>query len=112
MRLISGHISSRWNPGDEIIYPSPGFPIYENIVFDGRKHFSIASVPCMASRTFISSGMSKSFAWTGGRIGYAVLPTIEEADLDTLKKGVRRIAEAGEDVDGFRRFVDKGENLY
>ena len=55
--------------------------IYENIIFDGRQHSSIASVPGMASRTIISSGMSKSFAWTGCRIGYAVLPTIEEADI-------------------------------
>ena len=54
--------------------------IYENIVFDNQKHFSIASVPGMESRTIISSGLSKSFAWTGGRIGYAVLPTVEEAD--------------------------------
>ncbi|MCG6908827.1 MAG: aminotransferase class I/II-fold pyridoxal phosphate-dependent enzyme [Deltaproteobacteria bacterium] len=54
--------------------------IYENILFDGRKHHSIASVPGMAERTIVSSGLSKSFAWTGGRIGYAVMPTIEEAD--------------------------------
>lgn len=54
--------------------------IYENIVFDGQKHFSIASVPGMESRTIISSGLSKSFAWTGGRLGYAVLPTVAEAD--------------------------------
>ena len=55
--------------------------IYENIVFDGQEHFSIASVPGMAERTIISSGMSKSFAWTGGRVGYAVMPTAEEADV-------------------------------
>lgn len=55
--------------------------IYENILFDGRKHASIASLPGMASKTIISSGMSKSFAWTGGRIGYAVLPSIEEAQM-------------------------------
>ncbi len=53
--------------------------IYENIVFDGRKHCSIASIPGMEARTIVSSGLSKSFAWTGGRIGYAVLPTAEEA---------------------------------
>ncbi len=53
--------------------------IYENIVFDGQAHCSIASVPGMQARTIISSGLSKSFAWTGGRIGYAVLPTAEEA---------------------------------
>jgi len=54
--------------------------IYENILFDGQKHLSIASMPGMAKRTIISSGFSKSFAWTGGRVGYAVMPTEEEAD--------------------------------
>lgn len=54
--------------------------IYEYIVFDGKKHTSIASIKGMEGRTIISSGFSKSFAWTGGRIGYAVFPTEEEAN--------------------------------
>jgi len=54
--------------------------IYENILFDGQPHLSIASMPGMEKITIISSGFSKSFAWTGGRVGYAVLPTVEEAD--------------------------------
>jgi aspartate aminotransferase len=54
--------------------------IYEYIVFDGKKHVSIASVPGMQQRTIITSGMSKTFAWTGGRVGYAVFPTVEEAE--------------------------------
>jgi aspartate/methionine/tyrosine aminotransferase len=53
--------------------------IYENILFDGSRHFSIASVPGMAARTIIASGASKSYSWTGGRVGWAVLPTVEEA---------------------------------
>lgn len=53
--------------------------IYEDILFDGHEHFSIASVPGMAERTIIVSGVSKSFSWTGGRIGWAVFPTVEEA---------------------------------
>src|SRR5208283_30651 len=48
--------------------------------FDGLKHISIAAIPGMQERTIISSGFSKSFAWTGGRVGYAVFPTEEEAD--------------------------------
>jgi aspartate aminotransferase len=55
--------------------------IYENIVFDGHKHVSIAAVPGMQGRTIISSGFSKTFAWTGGRVGYAVFPTEDEADI-------------------------------
>ncbi len=55
--------------------------IYEYITFDGCKHVSIASLPGMEQRTIISSGFSKTFAWTGGRIGYAVFPTEEEANV-------------------------------
>ena len=54
--------------------------IYEYIVFDGQKHISIAAVPGMEERTIISSGFSKTFAWTGGRVGYAVFPTEDEAN--------------------------------
>jgi aspartate aminotransferase len=54
--------------------------IYENIIFDGEKHHSIATLPGMEERTIISSGFSKTYAWTGGRVGYAVLPSIKEAE--------------------------------
>ena len=63
-------------PADVRVYADE---IYENILFDGSVHHSIASVPGMAERTIIASGASKSYSWTGGRIGWAVLPTAEEA---------------------------------
>jgi aspartate aminotransferase len=53
--------------------------VYERILFDGHVHQSIASVPGMAERTIIVSGASKSYSWTGGRIGWAVFPTEREA---------------------------------
>ena len=55
--------------------------IYENILFDDQIHHSIASMPGMASRSIIASGFSKTYAWTGGRIGYAVFPNTEEAEI-------------------------------
>jgi aspartate/methionine/tyrosine aminotransferase len=55
--------------------------IYEHILFDGEKHHSIATMPGMANKTIIASGHSKSFAMTGWRLGYAVLPTVEEAEV-------------------------------
>ena len=57
--------------------------IYENIIFDGEAHQSIASIPGMAARTIIASGASKSFSWTGGRIGWAAFPTVDEAKVFT-----------------------------
>jgi aspartate/methionine/tyrosine aminotransferase len=65
-------------PADVRVYADE---IYENILFDGSRHFSIASLPGMAERTIIASGVSKSYSWTGGRIGWAVLPTVEEAQM-------------------------------
>jgi len=55
--------------------------IYENILFDGAKNYSIASVKGMQEKTIIATGASKSYSWTGGRIGWVVFPTIEEAQL-------------------------------
>jgi aspartate/methionine/tyrosine aminotransferase len=63
-------------PSDCRIYSDE---VYENILFDGSEHVSIASFPEMVERTIIVSGASKSYSWTGGRIGWAVFPTAEEA---------------------------------
>lgn len=57
--------------------------IYEHILFDGHQHRSIASYPEMLSRTIISSGHSKSYAMTGWRLGYHILPSIKEAEVFT-----------------------------
>lgn len=54
---------------------------YEAIVFDGEDHFSIASVPGMEERTIIASAVSKTYSWTGGRVGWAVYPTVAEAKV-------------------------------
>jgi aspartate/methionine/tyrosine aminotransferase len=55
--------------------------IYENILFDGAENYSIASIDGMQEKTIIATGASKSYSWTGGRIGWAVFPTVEEAAL-------------------------------
>ncbi|MBG0790541.1 MAG: aminotransferase class I/II-fold pyridoxal phosphate-dependent enzyme [Desulfovibrionaceae bacterium] len=46
--------------------------IYEHFVFDGREHVAPAILPGMARRTITISGLSKVFAITGWRLGYAV----------------------------------------
>lgn len=47
--------------------------IYETITY-GTPHFSIGSVPEVAQRTVTINGMSKAFAMTGWRVGYAAAP--------------------------------------
>lgn len=49
--------------------------IYEKLIYDGNSHFSIAQVsPEMQERTILINGVSKTYAMTGWRIGYAVGP--------------------------------------
>ena len=49
--------------------------IYEHIVYDGFKSYSIAAVaPELKNRTMTVNGLSKSFSMTGWRVGYAAGP--------------------------------------
>jgi aminotransferase len=45
---------------------------YEHILFDGEKHYSIASLPGMSHRTITVNSMSKTYSVTGWRIGWAI----------------------------------------
>ena len=47
--------------------------IYEHINYTG-KHTSIATVPGMKERTVVINGVSKAYAMTGWRIGFAAAP--------------------------------------
>lgn len=49
--------------------------IYEKILYDGARHIGIATLgPEVAQRTIIVNGVSKAYAMTGWRIGYAAGP--------------------------------------
>ena len=48
--------------------------IYGRILYDGEEHVSIASLPGMAERTIVLDGFCKTFAMTGWRLGYAIVP--------------------------------------
>ena len=48
--------------------------IYSRITYDGFQHESVASFDGMKDRTIILDGFSKSFAMTGWRLGFGVMP--------------------------------------
>ncbi|MBR6020996.1 MAG: aminotransferase class I/II-fold pyridoxal phosphate-dependent enzyme [Kiritimatiellae bacterium] len=56
--------------------------IYAELTY-GRKHASFAAVPGMKERLVLLHGMSKAWAMTGFRIGYACAP--EEVALNMMK---------------------------
>jgi len=46
--------------------------IYEHILYDGKKHVSIGSLPGMRDRTITIGSFSKTYSVTGWRVGYAL----------------------------------------
>jgi aspartate/methionine/tyrosine aminotransferase len=48
--------------------------IYSHMAFDGLAVPSIASLPGMAERTIIVDGFSKTYAMTGWRLGFGIMP--------------------------------------
>jgi len=50
--------------------------IYDRIVYDGQKPVSISKMPGMLEKTIVLDGFSKTYAMTGWRMGYGVMPPI------------------------------------
>jgi methionine aminotransferase len=48
--------------------------VYEHMVFDGRRHESVARYPKLAERSFIVSSFGKTYHVTGWKIAYCVAP--------------------------------------
>ena len=58
--------------------------IYSAIVYEG-KHTSMASFPGMFEHTILISGLSKTFAMTGWRLGWAIAPAEDITNLNKLQ---------------------------
>ena len=70
---------------------------YEHIVFDGRRHVSMAALEGMKARTISAFTLSKSYAMTGWRVGYvaAPKPLIDEMEklMEHMVSGVTAMAQ-------------------
>ena len=58
--------------------------VYEEIVFEPSVHIPMASLPGMHERTITISSTSKTFSFTGWKVGYACAPA-------ALTEGIRRV---------------------
>ena len=63
--------------------------IYKGILYSGQHH-SIAAFPGMLERTIILDGFSKSYAMTGWRLGYGIMP--EELVPHVVKLAVNSVS--------------------
>ncbi len=58
--------------------------VYEHIVYPPHKHIHMASLPDMFQRTITCSSLSKTYAVTGWRVGYAIAPA-------EITEGIRKV---------------------
>jgi aspartate aminotransferase len=95
--------------------------IYEKLMYDGVKHFSIAaSSPDMYARTLTINGFSKAFSMTGWRLGYTAGPQEFISAMNILQShstsnattfaqwgGVEAIRNTAQDVEKMRAAFDE-----
>ena len=55
--------------------------VYEHIVFDGRRHESVARYPEIADRAVVISSFGKTYHTTGWKIGYCAAPRALSAEV-------------------------------
>lgn len=97
--------------------------IYERLVY-GVEHINFAALPDMFERTIVLSGMSKSYAMTGWRIGYATAPRafteamykihqylIMSAPTMGQAAALQAIRAGEDDVEAMRRVYDRRRRL-
>lgn len=57
--------------------------VYEHLVFDGRRHESLARWPALAARTAVIGSFGKTFHTTGWKVGFVAAPA---AVTDEIRK--------------------------
>eukprot|EP00002_Diphylleia_rotans_P033840 TRINITY_DN722_c0_g3_i2.p1 TRINITY_DN722_c0_g3~~TRINITY_DN722_c0_g3_i2.p1 ORF type:complete len:288 (-),score=82.63 TRINITY_DN722_c0_g3_i2:1004-1867(-) len=62
--------------------------VYENLVYDGKKHIHISSLPDMWERSILVSSAGKSFSLTGWKVGWVIAPPSLQIYVRPLKQFV------------------------
>ena len=66
--------------------------VYEHLVFDGRAHIPVATLPGMADRTLTISSGGKTFSATGWKVGWVCGPAEAVAAARTVKQFLTYVA--------------------
>jgi len=60
--------------------------VYEHLIFDGREHIPLCTLPDMFDRTLTISSAGKTFSFTGWKVGWAVGPQELVRAVETAKQ--------------------------
>jgi methionine aminotransferase len=80
--------------------------VYEHIVFDGRRHESIARYPELAERAVVISSFGKTYHTTGWKAGYCAAPQALSAEIMRVHQFVT-FAVNGAIQRAYAEFVDR-----
>jgi methionine aminotransferase len=80
--------------------------VYEHIVYDGRRHESVARYPEIAERAVIVSSFGKTYHTTGWKIGYCAAPEAISAEIMRVHQFVT-FAVNGAIQRAFAEFVER-----
>jgi aspartate/methionine/tyrosine aminotransferase len=99
--------------------------IYEKIIYDDSRHYSIGSFDGMSERTVTINGFSKAFAMTGWRLGYTCGPkeviekmkvlhqhTVTHPASFVQKAAVVALNESDEEIEQMRREYQNLRDLF
>ncbi len=81
--------------------------VYEHLVFDGRRHESLARVPALAARSAVVSSFGKSFHTTGWKVGYVAAPAAISAEIQRVHQFVTFAVNTPVQV-AYAEFLDRG----
>jgi methionine transaminase len=62
--------------------------VYEHIIFDGRRHESLARHPALRRRTCVVSSFGKTYHTTGWKVGYVAAPQALTAEIQRVHQFV------------------------
>lgn len=62
--------------------------VYESIMYDGKKHFSLFEIPGTKEKHFVVNSFSKTYSMTGWRVGYVVGNTVAIERMAEFREGI------------------------
>ncbi len=84
--------------------------VYRTLVYDGYKHESIVNLPGMRERTVVIDSLSKRFAMTGYRLGYAIAPEDLISNMVKMQENVAACAPLPAQYAGITAFQECAED--
>ena len=86
--------------------------VYKSLVYDGAAHHSVLNVPGMRERSILIDSLSKKFAMTGWRLGWAIGPKEIVAAMTKMQENVAACAPLPSQYAAIEALSDKTDIAY